>query len=169
MAKTKEDKPSKKDALAIIQQGETAVQYARNQALADLPEEIREALSEMEVKELVGIAPAWTPKGSVKGDPAKGEDPDWIAGHVISERHEVGQYKSTVVVVESNLGTRSVWLGSDMKLKLGDAPATGRNFVFQFQGWLTKKENPRIANDMKLIRVIEVFPKNAKTPVGNNG
>lgn len=162
MTKPKDEtkKPAKTESLAMMRRADdTAIQYQRDQVLSDLPPEIREALAEFEVKELVGIAPAWTPKGSVKGDPTKGDDPDFIAGHVISERHGLGQFGSSVLVIESNLGTRSIWLGSDMKLKLGEAPATGRNFVFQFQGWLTKKDNPRIANDMKIIRVIEVMPK----------
>jgi hypothetical protein len=145
---------------ALVTRSETAIQFKQEKTLENLPEEIREALADFDLRELVGIAPSWNPKGSRKD--GKDVDPNWIAGHVIAERHGVGPHLSSVLTVESNLGVRAVWFSTDMKLKLGDAQATGRNFVFQFDGWLRKADMPNLKNDMKLIKVIEVLGSKKK-------
>lgn len=143
--------PEAKKLQKMMQQDDTAILYRKAKAMEGLSPEVQEALADFDIQELVGIAPQWKPE-------AEG---DWLAGRIISEKHGVGKYKGSVLTIESNRGTLSIWMGRDCQIKMGSAPATGRNFVFQYEGWLRKEQMPSLANDMRVYKVIEVLGKRA--------
>jgi|SRR6267142_6584784 len=115
-----------------------------------LPAAVQKAIERhgMKTKELAGVAPTWKPL-----DPGT-----WILGEVLAVRHEVGEFGSTVVVLGTEDGPQSVWLGADLKTKFGDNVAAGQIYCIVYEGKLTKKENPKLKNDMHLYKVVEILP-----------
>ena len=151
----KKNQPEKEAPLtaeAVVKKGQAAAAFAKQNVLANVPEELREALATLDLDELVGIAPAWKPE-------AKEE---WFAGRVLSLRKGVGKYKSTVITVQGQSKsegwvTRSIWLGADLTTKLGDGDPTDHNLLFVFDGWLTQKDIPSMAGEkMRNFRVFRV-------------
>lgn len=138
-------KPQKNDGKGDGDGNDSIVVFNKNVDLAGLPPHIQHALARFKTKERVGVAPTWKPT-------AEGE---CIVGSVTAAK-VAGKYKSTVITLETPDGPRAVWLNADMKLKLGDSALVGLNLLIQFEGWLTKEQNPNIKKDMRLFRVIEV-------------
>lgn len=128
---------------------ETALTVFRKETdLSGLPEQIRKALSKFNVKTKHGIAPTWNPT----------KEGEFILGTVSSLRKGVGKYQSDVITLDTVGGPFAIWISADLKTKLGEDPV-GKHLVIQFQGKLQKKDNPSLANDMKLYHVMEVEPE----------
>lgn len=127
-----------------------------------MPAKVREALEAYGAKERVGIAKTWEP-----------EEGDYVIGEITAAR-QASQYQNWIITIEvvcsGSIHTQEyatkvhyvgVWLNADLELKLNkeELGLTGRRIYLQFDGWLTKEENPRLKNDMKLYTVHEMPAK----------
>ena len=132
--------------------------------LSKLPAAVQKALSGYEVKRKAGFEPLWIHEN----------EGDYIIGTIISARN-AGQYGRRIITMEAKvIGNektqewealqqqfRSLWLTADLETKLNaeEDGLTGRHVFIRFDGMLTKEENPRLKNDMKLYTVQEFNPK----------
>lgn len=111
-----------------------------------LPEELRERLGGMELREIPGFAPQWKP--SKAGD--------FLLGQIRSVRHDVGKYHATVVTMQTAAGFRSVFLGADLKMKFLDGQdLRGRVFSLSYEGETKTAGDEKKA--MRQYRVIEIL------------
>lgn len=120
----------------------------KNTDLEGLSPDLQQALKAYDTRELVGVAPQW--KAEKEGD--------FIVGTVIGVRESVGKFDGTALVMDTLEGPRSVFLNGDMRVKLGEdeEKLLGKNLVIQFMGWMYKKENPALVDDMKVYKVLQV-------------
>lgn len=140
MAKAKEE--TEETALTIFQP---------NTALAKLPPVLQKALEKFRIREAAGFAPQWKPK-------TPGE---YLVGTILSVRETETEFgMATVVTMQSQQGQAAVFLSTELKMKLEGA-RPGQHYVIQFDGMETKKDNPKLKNDMKKWTVIEVDPSSA--------
>jgi hypothetical protein len=52
-----------------------------------------------------------------------------------------------------------VWLGADLKTKLGGNVREGQVYCIQYMGKLKKTDNPKLKNDMHQYQVVEIIPE----------
>lgn len=127
-------------ALAVIQKG-TSVQK--------LPPALQQKLARYQMREAAGFAPQWKPT----------KVGDYLLGKILAIRGTETQYgNATVITLLCDDGVqRAIFLGRELLVKLNDA-VTGQVYVIQYDGIESKKDNPRLKNDMKKFSVIEVMP-----------
>lgn len=123
--------------------------FKPNTAVSKLPPALQKALSNFRVREAAGFAPQWKPT----------KPGEFIVGTVMSYREGVETEfgPATVVTFQTQDGPRAVFLSTELRRKLEDAPK-GSAWVIQYDGKQTKAENPKLKNDMKTFTVIEVLP-----------
>lgn len=117
--------------------------------VSGLPAAVQKAIerSGIKAREVAGIAPTWKP-----------EDPGtYIIGEVAAIREGVGEFGSDLVVLLTDKGPQTVWLGADLKTKLGQSVKVGQFYCIVYDGKLSKKDNPKLKNDMKLYKVVELL------------
>jgi hypothetical protein len=125
--------------------------FQPNTALKKLPPMLQEALKKFKVREAAGFAPQWKPK-----DPG-----EYLVGTILSVREAETEFGlATIVTMQSQQGQLAIFLGTELKMKLEGAQS-GQHYVIQFDGMETKKQNPKLKNDMKKWTVIEVDPTSA--------
>lgn len=124
-----------------------------NKGTSTLPAAVQRAIErsglKLKTRELPGVEPSWKP--TTAGD--------YILGEVLAIREGVGEYQGTVVVLAAQGGPVSVWLGADLKTKLGGKIRTGQVYCIQYMGELKKSENPKLKNNMKQYQVVEILPE----------
>lgn len=127
-------------ALTVMQRG-TSIQK--------LPPALQQKLARFQMREAAGFAPQWKPS----------KIGDYLLGRILSIRNTKTQFgEATVVTLLCEDGQqRAIFLGTDLKTKLNGAEKD-QVYVIQFDGEETKKENPRLKNNMKKWSVIEVLP-----------
>lgn len=160
MTDRKKPKPSKEngkpeDSTAIVLQSGPG-------SISSLPEAVQQQLSKYTVRKRPGLEPLWP----------HDHEGDYIIGTIISAR-DAGQFGSKIIVMESKVTGNdktkdwtaeekfySIWLTSDLDTKLNaeEDGLINRRLFIRFDGWLTKKDNPSLKNDMKLYTVQEFFP-----------
>ena len=111
--------------------------------IADLPAPVRALMQKFKTREIPGVAPTWKPE----------KPSDTIAGICVRYREGVGQFKSSLIVLEGEYGFRSVWLGADLKQKI-TAESIGRPMVIVYEGMMQIGTRPQ---PMRTYRVIEVL------------
>ena len=148
--KTKDEKnPETKNSPPSTSEAETAMTLFGKQ-LEMMPTELEEmglgAVST--VKEVPGISPTWKP--------AKAGD--FLIGRVVQVRENVGKFSSTALVLETAVpgGFRTVWLGADLKIKMGSIDPLDKVYAIYYDGTM---EFPGSKQPMKVYRVYEVRPK----------
>lgn len=141
MAETK-DKQEPNEALVLF-----------NKGTATLPAAVQRAIDrsgmKLKTREKAGVAPTWKPTKA-------GE---YIFGEVLAVREGVGEFAGTVVVVSAPEGPVSVWLGADLKTKIGSTVREGQVYCIQYMGKLKKSDNPKLKNDMHQFQVAEILPE----------
>ncbi len=124
-----------------------------NKGTSTLPAAVQRQIERMGLKlktrTLPGVEPSWKPTKA-------GE---YIIGEVLAIRQNVGEFEGTVVVFAAQGGPVSVWLGADLKTKLGGNVRIGQVYCIQFMGELKKTENPKLKNNMKQYQVSEIIPE----------
>jgi hypothetical protein len=121
-----------------------------------LPSELEQmGLGEyVEVQEIPGVSPSWTPV-----NPG-----DFLLGRCIDKRtkkFDVGtpeEREATVLVFDTAVpgGFRSVWLGTDLEIKLGDP--IGKVYQLFYEGESRPSARSKRLNPMKNYRVMEIKP-----------
>lgn len=121
-----------------------------NKGTAALPAAIQRQIDRMGLKtrERAGVAPSWKPT----------KPGEYVAGEVLAVRENVGEYAGTVVVISTPDGPVSVWLGADLKVKMGTNLRIGQVYCIVYQGKLKKSDNPKLKNDMNQFTVAEIIP-----------
>lgn len=117
--------------------------------VSGLPAAVQKAIerSGIKTRELAGVAPSWKP-----------EDPGtYIIGEVIAIRENLGEFAGSCIVLMTDKGPQSVWLGADLKTKLGQSVRVGQYYCIVYDGKLAKKDNPKLKNDMHLYKVVELL------------
>jgi hypothetical protein len=61
------------------------------------------------------------------------------------------------VVLAAQGGPVSVWLGADLKTKMGTNVRIGQVYCIQYMGELKKADNPKLKNNMKQFQVSEIM------------
>ncbi len=114
-----------------------------------LPAAIQKAIERQGLRTLekAGVAPTWKPT----------KPSEYLVGDVLAVRPDVGEFGGTVVVINTPEGPQSVWLGADLKTKMSDV-RVGQVYCIVYDGILTKKDNPKLKNDMRLYKVVEILP-----------
>ncbi len=113
-----------------------------------LPPVIQQALSKYKLREAAGFAPQWKPKNP-------GE---FLVGTILSVRDAETEFGiATVVTMQSQQGQAAIFLGTELRMKL-EGCRPGQHYVIQYDGLESKKDNPKLKNDMKKWTVIEVDP-----------
>lgn len=122
--------------------------FQPNTALSKLPPALQEALKKYRVREAAGFAPQWKPVKS-------GE---FLVGSIMSVRHDVETEfgMAIVVTMQTQQGPTAIFLGRELQMKLEGAQK-GQHYVIQYDGIESKKDNPKLKNDMKKFTVIEVL------------
>ncbi len=94
-------------------------------------------------RERPGVSPTWMPEtvGST------------IAGIVRDQKHGVGKFSSSLIVLQTRDGFKTVWLGADLKRKL-DTIERGALVIIEYIG---KQKLPNVSNEMRMFRVYEVM------------
>lgn len=126
--------PSEEMALATL---ERAVLPEKMIAQLGLPKGLR-------ARELPGVSPTWMPS-------AEGAT---IAGMVRQVKHGVGRFNSSLVVLATRDGFRTVWLGADLKRKLENIQP-GALVIVEYQG---RQKVPGRDVEMRTFRVYEILP-----------
>ena len=144
---TKKDKnltPEESKELIVLNRATSA-------DLSDMPAELQEALRQYETREIVGVTKQW--KAEKEGD--------YIAGSVIGVRTGIGKFGGTAMIMDTIAGPLAVFLNGDMRVKLGEDEdrLIGKNLVIIFMGMMFKKENPKLVDDMKVYKVLQVTAK----------
>lgn len=133
-----------------INNEETAITVLqRGTSIQKLPPALQQKLARFRTREAAGFAPQWKP---VKVG-------DYLLGRIMSIRNTETQFGgATVVTLLCEDGQqKAIFLGRELKMKLAEAEKD-QVYVIQYDGIETKKENPRLKNDMKKFSVIEVLP-----------
>ena len=158
MKETKKPKNPKPENLDD-EQSTAIVLQSGNGSLARLPQAVQNALKGYEIKKKPGFEPLW-PHDDVG---------EYIIGTILSAR-DAGQFGSRIITIEAKVTGNentgdwkaeerfySLWLTSDLEAKLNaeEDGLVGRNVFIRFDGYLTKEDNPRLKNDMKLYTVQE--------------
>ncbi len=99
-------------------------------------------------RQRAGVEPSWKPTKAG----------DYVVGEVLAVREGVGEFSGTVIVLNAPDGPVSVWLGADLKTKLGTTAKVGQVYCIQYMGTLKKSDNPKLKNDMKQFQVVEILP-----------
>jgi hypothetical protein len=135
-----EPEVSETQALTVFHQG-TAVQK--------LPPALQQKLARFRMREAAGFAEQWKPT----------KQGDYLLGKILSIREVETQFGQTSVITLlcEDGKQRAIFPGTDLRTKLNGA-RQDQVYVIQFDGVETKKENPRLKNDMKKYSVIEVLP-----------
>lgn len=124
-----------------------------NKGTSTLPAAVQRQIERMGLKlktrELPGVEPSWKPDKA-------GE---YVIGEVLAIREGVGEFGGTVVVLAAQGGPVSVWLGADLKTKMGSNLRNGQVYCIQYMGELKKSDNPRLKNNMKQFQVVEILPE----------
>lgn len=121
-----------------------------NKGNSTLPAAVAKAVERagFKTKERAGVAPTWKPS----------KPGEYVCGEILAVRDGVGEFGGTVVVVNDLHGIVSVWLGADLKTKLAGAVKEGQVYCIVYQGKLSKKDNPKLKNDMHQYNVVEILP-----------
>lgn len=124
-----------------------------NKGTATLPAAVQRAIDrsglKLKTREKAGVAPSWKPT----------KPGEYVFGEVLAVREGVGEFAGTVVVISSPDGPVSVWLGADLKTKLGGDVREGKVYCIQYMGKLKKTDNPKLKNDMHQFQVAEILPE----------
>lgn len=122
-----------------------------NKGTSTLPAAIQKQIDRLGLKtrEKAGVAPSWKPT----------KPGEYVAGEVLAVRDGVGEFAGTVVVMNTPDGPVSVWLGADLKTKLGGNVKEGQVYCIQYMGKLKKTDNPKLKNDMHQFQVVEIIPE----------
>ena len=142
MANEKPNEPNNNEALVLF-----------NKGTSTLPAAVQRQIDRMGLKlktrELPGVEPSWKPTKA-------GE---YVIGEVLAIRPGVGEFGGTVIVLAAQGGPVSVWLGADLKTKMGSNVRLGQIYCIQFMGKLKKADNPKLKNDMNQFQVAEIIPE----------
>lgn len=138
-AKPKEESS---DALVLFNKGTSTLPSA-------VQRQIERSGLRLKTRELPGVEPSWKPTKA-------GE---YVIGEVLVVRTDVGEFQGTVVVLAAQGGPVSVWLGADLKTKMGSNIRTGQVYCIQYMGELKKADNPKLKNNMKQFQVVEILPE----------
>jgi len=138
----KKENGSDKEALVLFNKGTSTLPAAVQRAID------RSGLK-LKTREKAGVAPSWKPDKA-------GE---YVFGEVLAVRENVGEFEGTVVVLSTPDGPVSVWLGADLKVKMGSSVRIGQVYCIQYMGKLKKSENPKLKNDMNHFQVSEILPE----------
>ena len=111
--------------------------------IADLPAPVQALMKKFKTREIPGVAVTWKPE----------KNGDTIAGVCVKFREGVGQFNSSLIVLEGEYGFRSVWLGADLRQKIS-AESIGRPMVIVYEGMMQIGNRPQ---PMRTYRVIEVL------------
>lgn len=143
--------PKKEKESSFPSNSETAVALFGKQ-MEMLPEELKElGLGELvTAKEVPGVSPTWKPA----------KVGDFLLGKVVQVRENIGKFQSTALIMETVIpgGFRTVFLGADLKIKLGSINPVDRVYSIYYDGVM---EFPGGKQPMKVYRVYEVIPKQA--------
>jgi len=124
-----------------------------NKGTSTLPAAVQKQIDKMGLKlktrELPGVEPSWKPLKA-------GE---YVIGEILAIREGVGEFGGTVVVMNAQGGPVSVWLGADLKTKMGSNIRIGQVYCIQYMGELKKADNPKLKNNMKQFQVVELLPE----------
>lgn len=114
-----------------------------------LPAAVQGILKNLRTREQPGFAPQWKPE-------KKGE---FLLGRVLSLRQVLTEFGETVVLTfQCHDGEIvSIFPGVDLRMKLAGA-APDQVYCITYEGIVTKKDNPRLKNNMKQYTVVEVLP-----------
>lgn len=140
MAQAKEVKEAMTEANQLVVFGKGS---------SGLPAAVQKAIERqgLKSKERAGVAPSWKPSKA-------GE---YVVGEILAIRPNLGEFGSTAIVMNAPGGPISLWLGADLKTKFGDNLRVGQVYCILYEGKLTKKENPKLKNDMHLYKVVEIL------------
>lgn len=141
MPEQKEKTEESKEALVLFNKGTSTLPAA-------VQRQIERMGLKLKTRELPGVEPSWKP---VKAG-------DYIIGEVLAIRENIGEFKGTVIVMAAQGGPVSVWLGFDLKTKLGGRVRIGQVYCIQYMGELLKSQNPKLKNNMKQYNVVEILP-----------
>ena len=123
-----------------------------NKGTSTLPAAVQRAIErsglKLKTRQLPGVEPSWKPT----------KPGEYVLGEVIAVRENTGEFAGTVVVISDPNGPVSVWLGADLKLKLGGV-RVGQVYCIQYMGKLKKSDNPKLKNDMNHFQVSEIIPE----------
>lgn len=146
--KTQQEEKTIQEQEASADSGALTI-FKPNTAVSKLPAHLQAALSKFRTREAAGFAPQWKPE----------KPGEFILGTVMSYREGVETEfgPATVVTFQTQDGPKAVFLSTELKRKLEDAPK-GSAWVIQYEGKQLKKDNPKLKNDMKTFTVIEVLP-----------
>jgi hypothetical protein len=121
-----------------------------------LPQELEElGLGEyVEAQEIPGVSPSWTPV----------QNGDYLLGRCVDRRtrkFDVGtpeEREATVLVFDTAVpgGFRSIWLGTDLEMKLSNP--VGKVYQIYYQGEARPSARSKKLNPMKTYRVMEIRP-----------
>ena len=117
--------------------------------VSGLPAAVQRAIerSGIKTREMAGVAPSWKPQDAGT----------YIIGEVVAIRENLGEFAGSCVVLMTQDGPQSVWLGADLKTKLGQSVRVGQVYCIVYDGKLSKKDNPKLKNDMHLYKVVELL------------
>lgn len=122
-----------------------------NKGTSTLPAAVQRQIDRMGLKlktrELPGVEPSWKPT----------KPGEYVIGEVLAVRDGVGEFGGTVVVISAQGGPVSVWLGADLKTKMGTNVRIGQVYCIQYMGELKKADNPKLKNNMKQFQVSEIL------------
>jgi len=120
-----------------------------NRGTSTLPAAVQRAIERhgLKVRPKAGVEPSWKPT----------KPGEYIVGEVLAVREGVGEFQGTVIVINAPEGPASVWLGADLKAKLGGAVKVGQVYCISYMGKLKKTDNPKLKNDMHQFQVVEIL------------
>jgi hypothetical protein len=129
--------------------GEALVLF--NKGTSTLPAAVQRAIEKhgLKVRPKAGVEPSWKPT----------KPGEYVVGEVLAIRSGVGEFGGTVLVINAPEGPCSVWLGADLKVKMGNNVKVGEVYCIQYMGKLKKTENPKLKNDMHQFQVSEILPE----------
>lgn len=111
-------------------------------SMADLPAAVQQVMQKYKTQEIPGVAQTWKPA----------KVGDTIGGVIRKYREGVGQYNSSLVVLEGDYGFRTVWLGADLKQKVS-GEMVGSPVMISYEG----KADIGKKQPMNVYRVIEIL------------
>jgi len=140
MAKDQKDEVNNNEALVLFNRGTSTLPAAIQRQVERLG---------LKTREKAGVSPSWKPS----------KPGEYVAGEVLAIREGVGEFEGTVVVLNTQDGPVSVWLGADLKVKMGHNVREGQIYCIQYMGKLKKTDNPKLKNDMHQYQVVEILPE----------
>lgn len=117
----------------------------------------------IQAREIPGVPMNWKPVN----------ESDFLLGRCVDKRNmtfDAGtpkERKATVLVFDTAVpgGFRSVWLGADLRIKIGNDPV-GKVYSIYYDGEKTINDISRKLNPMKSYRVFEIQPTHVDLPEG---